>query len=91
MINEIKEIADHYGLVEQTCQLVEEMAELTAAINHLRRNNSEENLRHVIEELADVELCEQQVVYLLKAREVVNTMAVLKIKRQLERIREENK
>lgn len=87
MIDEIKQIADHYGLANQSFQLVEEMGELIAAINHVRRNPSEQNLKNMIEELADVDLCLQQVIYLSHTRELVNRSVVSKVARQLERIK----
>lgn len=89
MIDEVKQIADHYGLENQFLQLIEEMAELIVAINHDRRNPNKQNLKNIIEELADVELCLQQVIYLLKARQLVNIMTAVKISRQLERIEAE--
>ena len=89
MIDEVKQIADHYGLENQFLQLIEEMAELIVVINHDRRNPNKQNLKNIIEELADVELCLQQVIYLLKARQLVNIMTAVKISRQLERIEAE--
>lgn len=38
MSNDIKTIADHYGYLPQSRQLIEEMAELTVALNKLWRH-----------------------------------------------------
>ena len=55
------QIAQHYGLEGQKNQLIEEMAELTQAICKMNRG-LESNM---IEELADVRLVLDQVVFLL--------------------------
>ena len=89
MIKEIKQIAEHYGYENQSFQLIEEMAELTVAINHNRRNPSRENFKNLIEEIADVDLCLEQIKYLLHAKELVNIAIIGKILRQLERIKTE--
>lgn len=63
--DDLKEIADTLGYEEQSLQLIEEMAELTQAINKYRRYNNTESLLNIIEELADVSICIEQVKYLL--------------------------
>ena len=96
----IREIAEHYGLEHQAHQLVEEMAELTQALNKLWRkvtasaNPVETDLQeiklHVAEEIADVEICLKQVQYLLGVSNDVHDFVTGKINRQLDRIAAEN-
>lgn len=94
-------IAEHYGLEPQMQQLIEEMSELTQAIcKHKRKNGDGQPLsdaiaaRHVeenlIEELADVKLVLEQVIFLLRAESDVQKVVNQKIERTLERIGEEN-
>lgn len=94
-------IADHFGLEVQLQQLVEEMSELTQAIcKHKRKNGEGQPLsdmvtyRHVeenlIEELADVKLVLDQVIFLLAVDEDVQEIMKQKIERTLERIGEQN-
>ena len=73
MINKIHEkdlieIADKLGYEEQSMQLIEEMAELTQAINKYRRYNDTEELLNLIEELCDVNIVLEQVIYLLSKK-----------------------
>lgn len=79
MINKIYEkdlieIADKLGYEEQSMQLIEEMAELTQAISKYRRYNDTEDLLNLIEELADVNIVLEQVIYLLsrKVKDEIN-------------------
>lgn len=93
----IELIADHYGYESQSRQLIEEMAELTAAINHFWRkelqcgklNPSALNIGpaydHVLEELGDVVICVDQLIYLLNAEAEVGKHMMKKLKRQMER------
>lgn len=94
-------IAEHFGLEPQMQQLIEEMAELTQAIcKHKRKKGEGQPLsdaiaaRHVeenlIEELADVKLVLEQVIFLLRAESDVQKVVNQKIERTLERIGEEN-
>ena len=96
----IRKIAEHYGYDAQSRQLIEEMAELTQAINkywrkHLKCGNfdmfdtlkgsSEEDA--IIEEMADVEICLNQVKFLLGIRQYeIDSIIEQKLNRQLERI-----
>lgn len=96
----LKRIAHYYGYTEQASQLVEEMAELTQALNKFRRKRKEymetksnpaqgtieDVTGTLIEELADVSICLEQVVYLLNAKKDVEDIREEKIKRQLERM-----
>lgn len=93
----ISAIADHYGYESQSRQLIEEMAELTSAINHFWRkelqcgklNPSALNIGpaydHVLEELGDVVICVDQLIYLLNAEGEVRQHMMNKLKRQMER------
>ena len=73
MISEVHEkdlikIADKLGYEEQSMQLIEEMAELTQAISKYRRYNDTEELLDLIEELCDVNIVLEQVIYLLSKK-----------------------
>lgn len=92
----IKNIAKTYGYEAQSRQCIEEMAELTQAINKLWRKcgngqpynkDIEMCKNNLIEELADVQIMIWQMVYLLKAD--VTPIIENKINRTLERIQEE--
>lgn len=95
----IKKIADTYGYDAQSRQLIEEMAELTQAINKywrkqlscgafpypLEENSKEE--KSIIEEIADVEICISQLKYLLCIKDAdIDHIIEQKLNRQLERI-----
>ena len=90
-------IADHYGTTIQMHQLIEEMAELTQAISKYFRINGlgqpvpdykrtavEQNL---IEELADVKLLLEQVIYLFDCDQEVLEVMKTKINRTIERMK----
>lgn len=90
------EIAEHYGVDIQMQQLIEEMSELTKAICKYFRSNGKgqpipdytksivkENL---IEELADVKLVLDQVVFLLGCNEEVLEVMKEKINRTFGRM-----
>lgn len=93
-------IADHYGEDVQLQQLVEEMAELTKAISkHWRmegkgqpvapgtsRKDIEDNL---VEEIADVKLVLDEVIFLMAIDEEIKDVIDFKVKRSLERMGEE--
>lgn len=94
-------VADHYGLEVQMQQLIEEMAELTQAIckyfrihgqgqpvsKKLSSYDIEQNL---VEELADVKLVLDQVVFLLACEDKVQEVMKQKVNRCIERIGEQN-
>ena len=92
----IKKIADTYGYDAQSRQLIEEMAELTQAINKAwRMGNDFDNLlvqkRNIKEEIADVYIMLEQMKYLLNIYEDdIETIINRKILRQLERIGAKN-
>lgn len=95
----LRRIAEEYGYDAQSRQCIEEMAELTQAINKFWRKQLycgvtpfpiEEKSKErdaIIEEIADVEICISQMKYLLAIREEdVNKVIEQKLDRQLERI-----
>lgn len=101
--NNITEISEHYGYELQSRQLIEEMAELTVAINKLwrverfcgRKNImdvkgfSYPETKEIIGEIADIEIMLAQIKYLLNCNNEVEQEKERKILRQLERIKEE--
>ena len=97
---QIKKISATYGYDAQSRQCIEEMAELTQAINKFWRKDlkrgqlttlevpigSPQELS-IIEEIADVEICLAQMKYFLAIREEdINKVIEQKLDRQLERI-----
>lgn len=100
MDERLKIIANTYGYDAQSRQLIEEMAELTQAINKFwrkqldcgRREYSDiEKCRMVavelIEEIADIDICLEQIKYLLHCKLDVERVKKKKIERQMERIK----
>lgn len=101
--NNIIEMANHYGYESQSRQLIEEMAELTVAINKLwrvekfcdRKNImdvkgfSYPEVKGIIGEIADVEIMLSQIKHLLGCQDEVELEKERKILRQLERMKEE--
>lgn len=100
----IKIISKHYGFDAQSRQLIEEMAELTKALNKFWRKNLlcgqikltpdlVERLRktpeydNILEEVADVQIMLNQIVYLLDMD--IFKMVEFKLQRQIERIDKE--
>lgn len=100
MNEKMKCIADEHGYEAQSRQLIEEMAELTQAINKMWRVDAThcektdkshiEAYKHIIEEIADVEICLEQVKWLLNIDEsVLEEWKVMKIERSISRIEKE--
>lgn len=98
----IRIIADHYGYDAKSRQCIEEMAELTQAINKFWRNNLGcgkyglldapvycEERRNIVEEIADVQIMLYQLGYFLHSEIEVSEMITKKLDRQLERIKRE--
>lgn len=83
----LKKIADHYGFDAQAEKSIEEMAELIVEIKH------HDNYMSAIEELADVKIMIDQLVYLVRKdqenAEYFDYESNFKIERQLKRIAEE--
>ena len=94
----IQYIADHYGYEPQSRELIEEMAELTVAINKAWRKTLDtvdkipnmDDEECIVEEIADVKIMITQIEYLLgvSAMELDN-MVNQKLDRQIERIKTE--
>ena len=83
----IIEIADHYGIEKQLHQLAEECSELAVEASHSARKGVTVK---IIEEMADVLLMIEQVVYLANiAIDDIDECIRFKSDRQLERIKEE--
>lgn len=93
----IKKIADTYGYDAQSRQCIEEMSELTQAINKAwrkryddfeERTKAFENIR---EEICDVEIMLEQIKYLLQISDTdINEIIEQKLDRQLERIEKDD-
>lgn len=90
-----EEIADCYGVEKQKNQLIEEMAELTQAIIKLWRFKrgvlhkaitEKELMDNLIEEMADVKLVLDQLIYLMDAAAEVQDVMEYKVKREMNRI-----
>lgn len=83
MINEdLKCIADHYGLEHQLGKCKEELGELIEAIDSLDE-------KAIVEEIADVEIMTEQLKYLMRTEPSVEIYKDYKIARQLRRISRE--
>lgn len=90
-----EEIADCYGLEKQKNQLMEEMAELTQAIIKMwrymrgtlyKKTTVEELRNNMVEEIADVKLVLDQLIYLMDAAAEVQDVVEYKVKREMDRI-----
>ena len=87
----VKKISDHHGYGHQSRQCIEEMAELTQAINKVwryrkKRKNKYKRLAHIYEEIADVEICLDHLKYLLNCHDEVQAMRDYKLNREIKRI-----
>ena len=85
MDKDLRNIAEHYGLRVQMRQLIEEMAELTQVIYKAERYDLDTVREHLVEEVADVEVVLEQVIYLLGDNRIEQIRAE-KIERQKRRI-----
>lgn len=85
MDKDLRNIAEHYGLRVQMRQLIEEMAELTQVICKSERYDLDTVREHLVEEVADVEVVLEQVIYLLGDNRIEQIRAE-KIERQKRRI-----
>lgn len=99
--NEVHKIAKHYGLPAQFNQMIEEMSELAKAICKVNRmcglgqpvadgTSMAELELNLIEEIADVKVVLEQIIYLYDAHEIVQHIANKKINRTLERMKKQN-
>lgn len=97
----IKQILDHYGIKHQLGKLTEEcrecanaayrmqLAEKTASTGALDEMSFTKDLNHLADELADVSIMMDQVVFGYDIFELVAQRREFKLNRQLERIRRE--
>ena len=85
MDKDLRNIAEHYGLRVQMRQLIEEMAELTQVICKAERYDLDTVREHLVEEVADVQVVLEQVIYLLRDNRIEQIRAE-KIARQKRRI-----
>lgn len=94
----IQYIAYHYGYEPQSRQLIEEMAELTVALNKAWRKTFDtvdklpnmDDEERIEEEIADVEIMLSQIKYLLGVGDVeLSQIIESKLDRQIERINQE--
>ena len=84
----IKIIADHYGIENQMRQLAEECSELAVEASHSARIGTTVK---IIEEMADVLVMMEQVIYLAKIDKCdIKDCINYKLDRQMKRIKEEN-
>ena len=93
MKDKLEEIANHYGYQSQARQLIEEMAELTVALNKEWRGmmgyiplDERVSRQNVIEEIADVELLLEQLKYLMDCNWEVIKEKLNKTNRTMERM-----
>lgn len=89
MNEKMKVIADKHGYEYQSRQLIEEMAELTQAINKAWRYKDEKYYSAIVEEIADVEICLEEVKYLLEVdQNEIDRIKEYKIEREMDRLNE---
>lgn len=83
----IKQIADHFGFEAQAEKSIEEMAELIAAIKHLnkRDESAADHLVNFVEELADVKIMIDQLIYLYNKDAPEDMKVEKEIERKIER------
>ena len=85
----INKIADHYGIKKQMHQLAEECSELAVEASHSARNGTTVK---IIEEIADVLIMIEQVIYLSKIDKCdIEDCIYFKLNRQMKRIEAEDK
>ena len=84
----VKRIADYYGLTNQLRQLAEECSELSVESLHYTRERGA--TARISEELVDVLIMIQQIIYLLRNdTEKLEKYADFKLDRQLSRMKRE--
>lgn len=81
---DIKEIANHYGLRSQEDVAIEECSELIKAI--LKRRRKVGSIADIVDELADVEIMCEQLECLYDCKEMVEAKIDFKIARQRTRM-----
>lgn len=96
MQDKIEFIADHYGIRNQLIKLIEEMSEVTKEITKLLNTTDDKEILDIYrntlpEELADLSLVLDQVIYLMNCKAKVDAMRNYKVMREIRRIRLEDK
>lgn len=85
--DKLQMIADHYGIKKQLRQLAEECSELAVEASHSARKGTTVK---IIEEMADVEIMIEQIIYLAKIDKCdIEDCINYKLDRQIKRIKEE--
>ena len=85
--DKLQMIADHYGIKKQLRQLAEECSELAVEASHSARKGTTVK---IIEEIADVEIMIEQIIYLAKIDKCdIEDCINYKLERQMKRIKEE--
>lgn len=79
-------LINHYGTFNQKLIAIEEMAELQKAIVKHIRQESEENINSVIEEIADVQVMLEQLKMIFSCKSKIDEIMDAKIDRQIKRI-----
>lgn len=80
-MTDVQKIARYFGYERQEKKLLEELSELSCALYH-------DSFINILEELADVELMLEQVIYLLGKQEEIERIKKYKINRTLRMIGE---
>lgn len=89
MENNLLRIINHYGYEKQSRKTIEELAELTVAINKYIDDPEENKFKNLIEEIADVEIMIQQLKIIHDIDPgVIYDIKVKKINREINRIAE---
>lgn len=81
-------LINHYGTLNQKLIAIEEMAELQKAIVKHIRQESEENINSVIEEIADVQVMLEQLKMIFSCKSKTDEIMDAKIDRQIKRIKD---
>ena len=85
--DKLQMIADHYGIKKQLRQLAEECSELAVEASHSARKGTTVK---IIEEMADVEIMIEQIIYLAKIDKCdIEDCINYKLDRQMKRMEKE--
>lgn len=87
-MNPYRQILEHWGLDQQMNQTIEEMAELTIALNKWRRapEDKKPDLRTIAEEIADVEIMLKQMKIAFGCDYLIDFIIDEKLERTMQRI-----
>ena len=83
----IKQIAGHYGSSHQQRQCIEELTELSLALQQYRKGKA--TIYDIASEIADVQIMLQQMMFFFGLSSQVEEKTEFKINRQLKRIERE--